>query len=351
MQAIATKELRSRMRGGRAFGVLTVYLLLLSCLVVAIYWFIVSTVANVNQFGGGGPPPPLGKILFYGVTLVELLLIAPLAPSFSASAIAGERERQTFDLVMTTPIRARDFVLGKLASGLSYVLLLIFVALPVQVLALLFGGLTLTEVLLGFWILIIAAVFYASVSLFFSSVMRTTTTASIFSYLVVAMSLIGALLVFLVSWTGFVGIFREPPAFLFEGPPGHEQPRTWAVYLVLLLISLSPLTAGGATAIALNANEGTFWFRLAEGENIPGHPNGYFIISPWLVYTAIYLGLSVLCILMAMRYVRPTGARNPGNPSRPPVLRDDGLPAPPPPAPRPADNLPPPPAAQQGTGP
>jgi hypothetical protein len=62
VQAIATKELRSRMRGSRAFAVLTIYLLLLSCLVVAIYWFTARTVADVNQFGGGSLPPPVGKI-------------------------------------------------------------------------------------------------------------------------------------------------------------------------------------------------------------------------------------------------------------------------------------------------
>ncbi len=342
MQAIATKELRSRMRGGRAFGVLTVYLLLLSCLVVVIYGFTARTIANPNPFDAGGPPPPLGKILFYGVTLVELLLIAPLAPSFTAGAIAGERERQTFDLVMTTPIRGRDFVLGKLASGISYVLLLIFVALPVQVLALLFGGLTLTELLLGFWTLIVATVFYASVSLFFSSVMKTTTTASLFSYIVVAMSLIGALFVALIS--SIIGI-GGPLGIFFEGPPDQAAPKTWAVYLALLLVSLSPLTAGGLTAVALNTGEGTFWFRLGEGEGIPGHPNGYFIVSPWLVYSVIYLGLSALVIFLSMRYVRPTTARNPNNPSRPPVLREEGLPPPPPP--RRVDL--PPSAAQEGT--
>ncbi len=310
------------MRGNRAFTVLTIYLLLLSCLVVAIYWFTERTVAEVNQFGRGNLPPPVGKILFYAVTLVELLLIAPLAPSFSSSAIVGERERQTFDLVMTTPIQPRDFVLGKLVSSLSYVLLLVFVALPVQVLALLFGGLTLTEVLLGFWILIVAIVFYASSSLFFSAVMRTTTTAAIFSYLTVAMSLIGALFTFLIGSVvlGGMGGF----GFFFAGGPGGEDsPRSWAIYLALFLISLSPLTAGGATAIALNSGEGTFAFRLAEDGSIPGYPNGIWMLSPWVVYTAVYLGLSALLVWAAMRYVRPTVARNPRHPSRPPALEPE----------------------------
>ncbi|MDQ3855815.1 MAG: ABC transporter permease [Chloroflexota bacterium] len=313
MQAVATKELRSRMRGARAFAVLSVYLLLLSCLVIAVYAFTTNIIEEQAR-SGGGAPPPLGRILFYAVTVVELLLIAPLAPAFSASSIAGERERQTFDLVMTTPISAASFVLGKLVSNLSYVLLLLFVSIPVQMLALLFGGLTLTEVLLGFWILIVATVFYASVSLFFSSVMRTTTTATIFSYLAVALTLIGALLVFVLVSLLTAGA----QGLIFFGP--ERSPRLWAVYATLLLIALSPLTAGGTTAAALIANEGTWAFRLAEDGSIPGYPHGIWLLNPWIPYTLIYLSLSALLIWVSIRRVRPTRARHPNRPSRPAEL-------------------------------
>jgi hypothetical protein len=251
---------------------------------------------------------------------MELLLIAPLGPSFSAGAIAGERERQTFDLVMTTPIRARDFVLGKLLSSLSYVLLLVFVALPVQVLAVLFGGLTATEVALGFWTLIVAAVFYASTSLFFSAVMRSTTTAAIFSYLTVAMSLVGAVVVLFILGAVSDGFGPLGLAFGQTGPQG--PPSSGDVWFWLLMLSLSPLTAGGATALALNLGEGTFWFRLGEQLGIPGYPNGYFVVSPWLLYSALYLGLSALLTMLAIRSVRPTSARNPGNPARRPALAE-----------------------------
>jgi len=314
MLAVTTRELRSRMRGARAFAVLTVYLMLLSCLVVAVYALVTNAVAQQAEHGFGGPPPPLGRILFYAVAVVELLLIAPLAPAFSAGAITGERERQTYDLVMTTPVRARSFVLGKLVSNLSYVLLLLVVSVPVQVLALLFGGLTLTEVVLGFWVLIVATVFYASVSLFFSAVLRSTVTASIFSYLTVAMTLIGAL--FAGMAVSVLGVAMAP--VLFTTVNGEEVPRLWAIYGALFLTALSPLTAGGATAAGLIANEGAFLLRLGEGGELPGYPNGILLLSPWVIYTVVYLGLSALLILIAIRRVRPTRPRHPNRPSRPP---------------------------------
>ncbi len=305
MQAVATKELRSRMRGARAFAILTIYLLLLTCLVVAVYAF----TKNVIIPQSGGSPPPLGRLLFYSVTLIELFLIAPLAPSLSASAIVGERERQTFDLVMTTPLSARAFVLGKLASSLSYSLLLIFVALPIQVLALMFGGLTLTEVVLGFWMLIVTAVFYACSSIFFSAVMRSTVTANVFSYLVVILSLVGAGFVALLLGLLNVGDVLFSPT---SGPSHALLPTLW---FGIFLVSLSPLSAGIVSAISLLANTGTFLIHIPPSAQFPGAT----LLSPWVLYSALYLAASALLLWQAIRAVRPVRARSPRHPTRPSV--------------------------------
>lgn len=307
MQAIAIKELRSRMRGVRAFAVLTVYLLLLACLVIGVYWVTV----NVTNEAQPGAPPPLGRILFYSVTLVELLLIAPLAPAFTAGAITGERERQTFDLVMTTPISAKAFVLGKMASSLSYSLLLIFAALPVQVLSILFGGLTITEVILGFWFLIVAAVFYGSASMFFSAVMRSTTAASIFSYLTVAMTLIGA--IFIAIILGIIGA-NFLSGFAGGGGPSPSVPT---IYVSLVLISLSPLLAGGVSAASLISDQGTFLISIPypapsttpTGTTIFQPTSMIYVPSPWIIYSIIYIGLSALLLWFCVRSLRPALAR------------------------------------------
>ncbi|MEJ7654480.1 MAG: hypothetical protein WKH64_14700, partial [Chloroflexia bacterium] len=138
---------------------------------------------------------------------------------------------------------------------------------------------TLTEVVLGF-VLIVATVFYASVSLFFSAVLRSTVTASIFSYLTVAMTLIGAL--FAGMAVSVLGVAMAP--MLFTTANGEEVPRLWAIYGALFLTALSPLTAGGATAAGLIANEGAFLLRLGEGGELPGYPNGILLLSPWVIY-------------------------------------------------------------------
>ena len=68
---ILVKELRSRMRGGRAFAVLTITLVILGAFSYALYRMILPT-AN---YGPTPISPQLGQIMFAGLALIELLMI------------------------------------------------------------------------------------------------------------------------------------------------------------------------------------------------------------------------------------------------------------------------------------
>ena len=134
---VVLKELRGRMRGPRAFIVLTLYLLLMSGFVALLY---LVYIASVNSAVSGNSGQLVGKFVFGAVVGIELLLVCFIAPAFTAGAISGERERQTYDLLRTTLLPAQALVLGKLASALSYMLLLLVAAFPLQSLAFLLGG-------------------------------------------------------------------------------------------------------------------------------------------------------------------------------------------------------------------
>jgi ABC-type transport system involved in multi-copper enzyme maturation permease subunit len=131
--------------------------------------------------------------VFAGVYGVELFLVCFVAPAFTAAAISSERERQTYDLLRTTLLPARALVFGKLASALSYVLLLIFAAVPLQSMAFLLSGVGWEELTIGFLLLVISAVTFASLGLYISSVARTTLAATGTMSLTAASSMRGAL--------------------------------------------------------------------------------------------------------------------------------------------------------------
>ncbi|MCA9960930.1 MAG: hypothetical protein KC443_17945, partial [Anaerolineales bacterium] len=90
---VTLKELRSRMRGRRAFVVLTVYLVVMSLLIALIY---LAYASAANQ-AYGPDPRQAGKVVFGAVIGVQVFLVTFIAPAFTAGAITGEKERQTFD--------------------------------------------------------------------------------------------------------------------------------------------------------------------------------------------------------------------------------------------------------------
>ena len=93
---IMVKELRSRMRGRRAFIVLTIYLALLALITYGSY-LVVAPSARDN-FGGGGfvnqanTSAIVGQTIFTLLSIFQLILICFIAPGFTAGQISLERE-------------------------------------------------------------------------------------------------------------------------------------------------------------------------------------------------------------------------------------------------------------------
>jgi hypothetical protein len=91
---IVIKELMSRMRGVRAFALLTGVLLLLAGVSYTLYRIVLATTRHPIASIG----PEVGQTLFVGLTLVELLMICLVTPAITAGAVSGERERLTLEL-------------------------------------------------------------------------------------------------------------------------------------------------------------------------------------------------------------------------------------------------------------
>ncbi|MFQ5344078.1 MAG: hypothetical protein ACE5F6_21250, partial [Anaerolineae bacterium] len=101
---VIVKELRSRMRGGRAFAVLTAFLLILSLVSYALY----RIVGTAMQFNASGlMSAVIGQTLFAGLALFELFLVLFITPALTAGAISGERENLTYEMLVATPLKPR----------------------------------------------------------------------------------------------------------------------------------------------------------------------------------------------------------------------------------------------------
>ncbi len=207
ISAVSIKELRGRMRGRRAFAVLTIYLLLLGLFSFGVYVYLKSQASQVTGFSTdfGGMPFPgtqtlgngtalsagIGHAIFGGLLFVETLLVLVLAPAFTTGAISLEREKQTLDMLITTPLSTLGMVIGKLFSALTYVFLLILASIPFASLVFVFGGVGPEDLLRAYAFLFALAFGMGAIGLFISAVVKRTQTATVVTFVVVLVISIG----------------------------------------------------------------------------------------------------------------------------------------------------------------
>ena len=193
IMAIGVKELRGRMRGRRAFVVLTVYL----TLIAGVAWMIESIAERsmANSFGGStNASAQIGQGIFAALLVLEMVIVIVLAPSFTAGAISLEREKQTIDLLITTPISSLAIVLGKLFSALVYLFLVIVASVPLTALVFVYGGAGPEDLVKGYVVLLVTAFGLGSVGVFCSSLVKRTQPATVITYALVLLVTFGTVL-------------------------------------------------------------------------------------------------------------------------------------------------------------
>ena len=82
-------------------------------------------------------------------------LLILIAPAMTSASIAGERERQTMELLLVTNTGSFRIVLGKALESFAVLALLIISGLPVMSLCLLTGGITLVQILTSELVLVL----------------------------------------------------------------------------------------------------------------------------------------------------------------------------------------------------
>jgi ABC-type transport system involved in multi-copper enzyme maturation permease subunit len=208
IMAVGVKELRGRVRGRRAFVVLTFYLLFLGTFAWA--WELVAEqrYAQSAALQGGTAAfasSVIGQEVFGALILVETLLVVFLAPAFTAGAISLEREKQTLDMLTATPISSLAIVIGKLLSALAYVFLLIAASIPLTALVFVFGGVGPDDVVRAYVVLIVSALGLGSLGLFISAVMQRTQGATVVTFFTVLFLTLGTMFGVLF-WNTMAGV-------------------------------------------------------------------------------------------------------------------------------------------------
>jgi len=225
ISAIIVKELRGRMRGRRAFVVMTIHVLLLTLLAWMFQRLNEEQLANNGQFGGQATyaSASVGRGIFIGLMMLQTLIVAVLAPAATAGAISSEREHQTLELLAVTPISSLAIVLGKLLSALAWVFVLILASIPVTALVFVFGGVAPDDMLRAYVVLFATVIGLGSVGIFFSALTRRTGASTGLTFVVTLVMVVGSIFLWIflsnTSSISSTGLRRQPPeALLYLNP-------------------------------------------------------------------------------------------------------------------------------------
>lgn len=295
------RELRTRMRGGRPYLVLTAFLSLMALAALAVY----QVMQQQAYVGSALLSVQVGQALFRGLAFIELFLIVILVPALTAGAISGEREQLTYDMLLATPLRIGQILWGKLIGALSYVFLLIFAAIPLFSVVLVFGGVELIAVIQTLLLLLLTAIFFGTLGLVCSTLLRRTAQATALSYglslLLVVLPVVAASL-----WSQLVNPVGQavPPTLVYLNP-----------FSALLSITALDLSGGAPP------DEMAFVFGFGDplgglpllGALTPGvihyGPWGSVIVPIYRATYLIYLGGALLLGWLSSHLARPARRR------------------------------------------
>jgi ABC-type transport system involved in multi-copper enzyme maturation permease subunit len=297
LSPIVRKELQGRMRGARAYVVLTIYLLIAAGLAMLVY-------ANgvVQSEYDPGNKGRVGRAVFYIVLGIQIGLVCIIAPAATSGAIIGEHERQTYEILLTTLLTPFQIAWGKLASALGFLGLLVFASLPLAALSYLMGGIQEEQLIIGLPIIIASALLFSTLGLYISARAKTTLGAVVITFVLVLAILVGIPLLIVIS-VPLLRSWADPR--LISGAMGMAPPPTNMfdpiAILMWIAVSLNPVLS---LVISLESFQGSGDLWLISASSIGPTGYGTEVISPFIAFTAISLLLSALFFWLTVRRIR-----------------------------------------------
>jgi ABC-type transport system involved in multi-copper enzyme maturation permease subunit len=223
--------------------------------------------------------------VFQVVSVVQLAMVCILAPIFTASAITQEKDSQTYNILLSTPLSNGQIVLGSLLSRLYFVLMLLVAGIPLFCIMMVYGGVTGDEIALSIALAAGTAAITGSLAITVSVIKIGTGRTIFYFYLAIALYLIA---VFgLSTLPAFIPTESQPA-------PGSELRMSW-------LAAFHPF-------LALSVVLGTTPAPPIGDVASHAFPIRFLLAYPQYSYLFMTFGGSILLVLMSLSFVR-RGAR------------------------------------------
>ncbi len=216
------------------------------------------------------------------LSIGELAMVVLIAPAFTATSITGEKEHNTLESLLATPMRPWEIVAGKMIGSLAFLVLLVVSGVPAFATLLLLGGVEVSELLAVVAVLLISAVHLGMIGLLVSVLSSRSYRAIIATYVVLLVVVFGlAAPAWPVSGTlinrggpvfsgamHLLASISPLQAMLSILTPGERYaagakgwPAFWQLYIVFSILT----TVGVAAMLFRNLNRSLLPARPREG--------------------------------------------------------------------------------------
>ncbi|QDH22403.1 ABC transporter permease [Saccharibacillus brassicae] len=282
---VLDKEFRLRMRTPRSFVALLAYVLILGGLAIG---FIYVTMGFQGSQAGMRFDPSTSRMLFYVLSIAQLVLVAFMTPALTAGVISGEREKQTLNILLTTQQSSSAIVLSKLASSLAFMVLIVLATLPIYSIVFLYGGISPSQLTLVFLFYLFTMLLLGSLGILCSTLFKRTIMAVIMTYGM-------TLFIFVVTGVAYVLMLAIVQQTYYGGTV--QPPYSWIGFI----LGLNPV---GALISIFEPNLSKEAF-LVNGANLQSQAP----ISLWLQFLLVYAFVIAGALWIAIRRIRPVSRR------------------------------------------
>ena len=220
--------------------------------------------------------------LFQTLSYWQLALVCFLAPIFTAGAITQEKDSQTYDILLATPLTNGQIMLGSMLSRLFFVVALLISGIPIFSITQIFGGVAIRAIVRSFGIAAASAFITGAIAMAIA-VFKVGTRRTIFSfYLFIVIYLVGTFLLDKLSY------------FHFSLTAGGVSTTSWWT-------GLNPFLA---LQTIFNQKQYTPPDVAQLPQDLRGWPTGWYLSNPAGFYTAVMFFLSFLLVTPSILLLR-----------------------------------------------
>ncbi len=237
--------------------------------------------------------------LYPTLAVTQFVVLGLTVPVRTASSISGERERQTFDIMMTTSMTPFSVIIGKVMTAIVQSMLFVIASMPIMALSFVIGGMSWSYL---FWFLAVAllvSLFSASIGILCSSLCKKSVSAVIMSY--------GFYLIF------FIATFVPYILYGIYTANNYIYGITQSSYYNYGENTFLPLLLNPAVYLV------EFFAELMTGESVVNMIPGMMTAGPinfvatghnWMIVsTILFLAVSFLFLWLAARRINPIRRR------------------------------------------